>query len=48
MRIAYNSEGEEVGRVLDQGHICGAISVYVKSNETSYFEVHLSTEMVLR
>lgn len=38
--LAYNSTNI-VGGILDQGHICGAIRVYVKAGEAEQFQMHL-------
>ncbi|MBO8183536.1 MAG: Ig-like domain-containing protein [Archaeoglobus sp.] len=45
---AYDSKGEVVGGSLDPGHICGVIPLHLKSNGTSYFEVHLKYRKDIR
>ena len=38
---AYDSNGNIIGRSLDSGPICGAITRQVESNMTENFELHL-------
>ena len=38
---AFNSEGEQIGGSIDQGHVCGIIAPYVKSGQTGDFKLHL-------
>ena len=38
---AFNSQGEQIGGSIDRGPICGVIALYVKSQQTKDFELHL-------